>query len=240
MIKDLRKFERDLKNTVTWILEEMPHSKKRVLINALERNFELTSSWILEHGTLTCYKEGWYITLQGTRCSFSVWADDNDGELVFHRKPNESKLHKLWEYDLHFGEGDFFRFSNNNEQEEQEIETMENTYVTYEEPLKGRCFTEKQMHEVYRDMANKTEYPSFDIWFTDMIKSGVFERVIITAHTYVCELPETIQSQILQECKETFESLAFPVDIQEQIETVKGCKMCDLEDTINVLKYYTK
>lgn len=62
----------------------------------------------------------------------------------------------------------------------------------------------------------------------------------ITAHTYVCELPETIQSQILQECKSTFKSLAFPVDIQEQIETVKGCKMCDLEDTINVLKYYTK
>lgn len=62
----------------------------------------------------------------------------------------------------------------------------------------------------------------------------------ITAHTYVCELPETIQSQILQECKSTFKSLAFPVDIQEQIETVKGCKMCDLEDTINVQKYYTK
>lgn len=65
-------------------------------------------------------------------------------------------------------------------------------------------------------------------------------KVKITAHTYVCELPETIQSQILQECKSTFKSLAFPVDIQEQIETVKGCNMCDLEDTINVLKYYTK
>lgn len=48
MIKDLTKFNRDLKNIVTWILEEMPHSKKRVLLNALERNFELTSSWILE------------------------------------------------------------------------------------------------------------------------------------------------------------------------------------------------
>ena len=47
MIKDLTKFNRDLKNIVTWILEEMPHSKKRVLLNALERNFELTSSWIL-------------------------------------------------------------------------------------------------------------------------------------------------------------------------------------------------
>ena len=65
-------------------------------------------------------------------------------------------------------------------------------------------------------------------------------KVKITAHTYVCELPETIQSQILQECKATFKSLAFPVDINEQLENVKGCKMCDLEDTINVQKYYTK
>lgn len=24
-------------------------------------------------------------------------------------------------------------------------------YITYEEPLKGKTFTEKQMHEVYRD-----------------------------------------------------------------------------------------
>ena len=62
----------------------------------------------------------------------------------------------------------------------------------------------------------------------------------ITAHTYVCELPDDIQSQIFKECKETFQSLAFPVDIQEQLDNVKGCKMCDLEDTINVQKYYTK
>lgn len=117
---------------------------------------------------------------------------------------------------------------------------MTNFYITYEEPFNGRCFTEKQMHEVYRDLADKTEYPTFNIWFSDMLKSGVFEKVTITAHTYVCELPETIQSQILQECKETFKSLAFPVDIEEQIENVKGCKMCDLEDTINVQKYYTK
>ena len=126
--------------------------------------------------------------------------------------------------------------------DEVEIETTESTsfYVTYEEPLKNRCFSEKQMHEVYRDMANKTEYPSFDIWFTDMLRSGVFERVTITAHTYVCELPETIQNQIFHECKETFQSLAYPVNINEQLENVKGCKMCDLEDTINVQKYYTR
>lgn len=62
----------------------------------------------------------------------------------------------------------------------------------------------------------------------------------ITAHTYVCELPDMIQNQILAECKATFESLAFSVDIDAELETVKGCKMCDIEDTINVQKYYTK
>ena len=62
----------------------------------------------------------------------------------------------------------------------------------------------------------------------------------ITAHTYVCELPETIQSQIFQECEATFKSLAFPVVIEELLEYVKGCKMCDIEDTIDVQKYYTR
>ena len=28
-------------------------------------------------------------------------------------------------------------------------------YITYEEPLQGRKFTEQQMHEVYRDLADK-------------------------------------------------------------------------------------
>lgn len=65
-------------------------------------------------------------------------------------------------------------------------------------------------------------------------------KITITAHTYVCELPEAIQNQIFQECKETFKSLAFPVDIETELDNVKGCKMCDLEDTINVQKYYTR
>lgn len=44
-------------------------------------------------------------------------------------------------------------------------------YITYEEPLKGKTFT-----EVYRDMTDKKEYPNFDCWKTDMLKSGVFEE----------------------------------------------------------------
>ena len=50
-------------------------------------------------------------------------------------------------------------------------------YITYEEPLKGKIFTEKQMHEVYRDLADKKEYPDYEIWKTDMLKSGVFEEI---------------------------------------------------------------
>lgn len=50
-------------------------------------------------------------------------------------------------------------------------------YTTYEEPFNGRTFTEEQMYEVYRDMADKTEYPDFETWLFDMVKSGVFGEV---------------------------------------------------------------
>ena len=50
-------------------------------------------------------------------------------------------------------------------------------YITYEEPLKGRIFTESQMHEVYRDLADKEEYPDFTGWLIDMLRSGVFEKL---------------------------------------------------------------
>ena len=50
-------------------------------------------------------------------------------------------------------------------------------YITYEEPFEGRMFTEEQMHEVYRDLADKTEYPDYKCWKADMLKSGVFQKV---------------------------------------------------------------
>lgn len=49
-------------------------------------------------------------------------------------------------------------------------------YITYEEPFKGKCFTEKGMRKVYRDMADKAEYPDFECWKIDMLKSGIFEK----------------------------------------------------------------
>lgn len=53
----------------------------------------------------------------------------------------------------------------------------ERKFITYEEPLAGRKFTLSQMPEVYRDLADKREYPDFSVWFMDMIRSGVFEEV---------------------------------------------------------------
>jgi hypothetical protein len=49
-------------------------------------------------------------------------------------------------------------------------------YITYEEPFKGKRFTEKGMRKIYRDMVDKTEYPDFECWKMDMLKSGVFKR----------------------------------------------------------------
>lgn len=53
----------------------------------------------------------------------------------------------------------------------------ERRFVTYEEPFAGRIFTASQMHEVYRDLINKAEYPDFSIWFMDMLKTHIFEEV---------------------------------------------------------------
>lgn len=50
-------------------------------------------------------------------------------------------------------------------------------YITYEEPFENRKFNSNQIKEVYRDMADKAEYPDFECWISDMLKSGVFEEV---------------------------------------------------------------
>jgi len=49
-------------------------------------------------------------------------------------------------------------------------------YITYEEPFFGRTFSEKQIQEVYRDLADKSEYPSFEVWLIDMLRSGIFKE----------------------------------------------------------------
>lgn len=50
-------------------------------------------------------------------------------------------------------------------------------FITYEEPFNGKTFTYGQMKDVYRDLADKEEYPDFIVWLTDMLKSGVFEEL---------------------------------------------------------------
>ena len=80
------------------MLRAMPEEKNKVLINALTRNDILTSFWGLGNQVVEVYKEGWYINMEGCRCSFAMWVEDNDGEFVFgKRKPKN--IHLLYRYD---------------------------------------------------------------------------------------------------------------------------------------------
>lgn len=60
-------------------------------------------------------------------------------------------------------------------------------YVSYEQPFEGKAFTSSQMREVYRDMADKTDYQDFDTWLYDMIKSGVFRIITKTSNCFETE-----------------------------------------------------
>lgn len=65
---------------------------------------------------------------------------------------------------------------------------MKKIFRTYEEPIAGREFNLKQMREIHRDLANKEEYPDFNDWLHDMLKSGVFEED---------EIPETPDKEMI-------------------------------------------
>ena len=61
----------------------------------------------------------------------------------------------------------------------------------------------------------------------------------INAFTLVADLPENIRQQILQESQQTFKSLAYPVDIAEELENVNNSKMCDIECVVDVVLHRT-
>ena len=95
---------------VAEILQKMPENKKETLRKALDRNLILTSSRVLSCCEMTIYKEGWLVELTGTRCKFSVFAKDNDGQYEFIRKPNKDKLHKLYSESQMMNEDDYRNF----------------------------------------------------------------------------------------------------------------------------------
>ena len=92
------------------MLEAMPEEKKKVLRKALERNWILVGSYMMDSGNIVIYKEGFYLKLEGSRCSFNVFAFDRDGKFEFARKPHESKLNKIYEDGLKLCESDFRKF----------------------------------------------------------------------------------------------------------------------------------
>lgn len=54
---------------------------------------------------------------------------------------------------------------------------------------------------------------------------------------YICQLPQSIQDEIVKKCKKVFKSLAFQVDIEEEIQNVLCSKLSDISDTINIKPY---
>ena len=100
--------------TIHLLREALPEEKKEVLRRALWRNCHFTSAYTLEFGTLTVYKEGWYIELRGVQTGYKVFVMDNDrfdptGTVPYRviRKPADSKLSYLYTADLHLWEGDY-------------------------------------------------------------------------------------------------------------------------------------
>ena len=60
-------------------------------------------------------------------------------------------------------------------------------YISYEEPFNSKAFTSSQMHEVYRDIVDKTEYQDFESWLYDMLKSDVFHIITKTLNCFETE-----------------------------------------------------
>lgn len=142
-----------MKNTINYeiakdMINEMPANKKASLRKVLERNFYFTSVYSLEFGKITVYKEGFLLTLEGTKCKFFVYAKDNDGDLEFTRKPNENELHELYSEILKFDESFYEDFKN---------DIMKYYYVCFTngdgEYLKAK--TDCSAYSKARRMANK-------------------------------------------------------------------------------------
>lgn len=58
------------------------------------------------------------------------------------------------------------------------------------------------------------------------------------SHLYVAQLPQSIQDEIVKEATQVFISLAYKVDIEEELENILCSRLCDISDTINIEKYF--
>lgn len=93
------------------IVDKLEGKKRTSFLKALDRNDWLTSVWTLDTITMVIYKEGFYVTFEGTRCKFSVFAYDRDGEFeIAERKPHDSKLHPLYTAYGHTDEDDYRKY----------------------------------------------------------------------------------------------------------------------------------
>ncbi len=111
-------------------------------------------------------------------------------------------------------------------------------YITYEEPFAGRRFSNEQMEEVYRDMADKKEYPDFQTWMDDMLKSGVFEELKMTFNEFK-NTKEYIEAEIIDFCYEDGEEVCI-VDIEENFIGNKEVVAVNKSECIGLIEVVLK
>lgn len=91
--KYLKNYSKDTFKTMKQLIIEIiglvrqDKNKNKVLENAIDRNFILTSVNTLPFLTLEVYKQGYYLILEGCRSKFAVYVEDKDGEMIIKRKP---------------------------------------------------------------------------------------------------------------------------------------------------------
>lgn len=90
--------ERLCRSIVQQMFDAMDDKKKYAYEEACARVCYLTSHYGMSRYTLRTYIEGWYFEAEGCRTRYSVWAFDNDGELIIGKKPKEDKLRFIWSY----------------------------------------------------------------------------------------------------------------------------------------------
>lgn len=55
--------------------------------------------------------------------------------------------------------------------------------------------------------------------------------------TFIQSLPISTQNEIKKDLQKALQGITLDTSIEEEIETAMGCRLCDLEDTININKY---
>lgn len=117
-------------------------------------------------------------------------------------------------------------------------------YVSYENGITEH-FTEDQLKKYFENCKSladrKREGLTFESWLAEMIKRRIMisEETKIPKeymHEYVCCIPKELETEIIFKVEDSVSLLALTDDEKDEaIDNAKCSKVCDLEDTIEII-----